>query len=305
VATANAALYVGARPVFADIEEGSLNLDPASVEAAITDRTRAVVAVHYAGRSCDMDELRCICDRRKVLLIEDASHALGACYRGKPVGSGPADLSTWSFHPVKHIAAGEGGAVSSPVSSETIETVRRLRNHGIDRDARTRHGPQAAWAYEIPRLGYNYRLTDIGAALAGSQLRRLDENLARRREIASYYAQRLAGIGELRLPPKDDSDYLSAWHLYIVRLRLDRLTVGREDVFKALRAENIGVNVHYIPVYRHKLYAEMGYDGKATPVAEEAYEEMLTLPIFGVMTSQDACDVVTAIEKVLEAYRKG
>jgi UDP-4-amino-4,6-dideoxy-N-acetyl-beta-L-altrosamine transaminase len=303
-ATANAALYVGAKPVFADVDERTLNLDPSAAAAAVTDRTKAIVAVHYSGRPCEMDALRKLCDSRKLLLVEDACHALGAEFRGATVGSGPADLSCWSFHPVKHVAAGEGGAVSSPARADLVEAVARLRNHGINRDARERFGPQAGWAYEIDSLGYNYRLSDIAAALATSQLGRLEANLARRRELVELYSEKLAGFEELRLPPPEDAEHASAWHLYVVRLRLEKLQVGRAEVFAALRAENIGVNVHYIPVHWHPLYAGRGYARGITPVAEKAYEELLTLPLFEVMTDRDASDVIGALEKVLLRYRK-
>jgi len=299
-ATANAALYVGARPVFADIDERTLNLDPAAAEAAVTPRTRAIVPVHYSGRPCAMGALRAVADRRGLLLIEDACHALGAVSDGRPVGSGSADLSVWSFHPVKHVAAGEGGAVTAPARSDLVEAVRRLRNHGIDLDSRSRAG----WAYRIDRLGYNYRLADINAALAASQLGRLSENLARRRALAGLYQRELARFAELRLPAADDAGALSAWHLYVVRLQLERLSVGRAEVFAALRAENIGVNVHYLPVYRHPLYERFGGRPGLCPVAERAYEELLTLPLFPAMTEADAADVVAALGKVLRRYRK-
>ena len=303
-ATANAALYVGARPVFADIDERTLNLDPAAAEAAITPRTRAIVPVHYSGRPCEMDRFRRIALRHKLLLIEDACHALGAVYRGRPVGSGPADLAAWSFHPVKHVATGEGGAVSAPARLELVEAVRRLRNHGINLDARARSGTKAGWVYEISQLGYNYRLPDINAALGTSQLTRLAANLARRRALAALYGRELERFAELVLPAADDAEHLSAWHLYIVRLRLSRLSAGRAEIFAALRAENIGVNVHYIPVHYHPLYERLGYRRGLCPVAEAAYEGLLTLPLFAAMTDADAADVVAALDKVLRRYRK-
>ena len=303
-ATTNAMLNVGARPVFADIDERTLNLDPAAAEAAVTKRTKAIVPVHYSGRPCEMDELRRIADRRGLLLIEDACHALGASYRGKPVGSGPADLAAWSFHPAKHIATGEGGAVSSPNRPEMVEAVRRLRNHGINVDARKRAGSKNSWYYEIDRLGFNYRLADINAALGTSQLGRLAENIRRRRELAALYGRELARFGELVLPAADDAEHGSAWHLYMIRLRLERLTVGRAEVFAALRAENIGVNVHYMPVYFHPLYERFGYRRGLCPAAERAYEGLVTLPLFAAMTDADAADVVAALKKVLGRYRR-
>ncbi len=303
-ATSNAALHCGAMPVFADVDETTLNLDPETVRAAITPKTRAVVPVHFTGRPCDLGPLKSICVENELLLIEDACHALGARYEGMMIGAGGVDLSCWSFHPVKHVAAGEGGAVTSTSRPELIESVKRLRNHGIDRDARERLGADATWAYEIRTLGFNYRIPDINCALATSQLGRLGANLERRRELAKLYAEKLGRFEELRLPPADDATYLSAWHLYVVRLRLKKLRAGRAEIFAALRAENIGVNVHYIPVHLHPIYEKLGFKPGACPVAEQAYEELLTLPLFGTMKDSDLEDVTSALDKVLRRYSR-
>lgn len=301
-ATANAALYVGAHPVFADIDPNTMNLDPEKVRYSITKATRAIVAVHYAGRPCEMSELRAIADEHDLLLIEDACHALGAAYNGQMVGSQRADLSIWSFHPVKHVAAGEGGAVTSPSwrGSEYVERVRRLRNHGIDADAGSRRG----WFYQIDQLGYNYRMSDINAALALSQLERLDQNVEARQSFASFYGSKNAISLFADHPAPDDEDHESAWHLYPIRLRQDLVRADRATIFAALRAENIGVNVHYIPVYWHPIYAQLGYKKGLCPVAESCYERLITLPIFASMSASDATDVLEAFSKVMLHYRK-
>src|SRR5713101_388116 len=296
-ATANCVRYLGGTVVFADVQPDTLNLDPANVEACITPRTKAVITVDYAGEPSDLDELDALASRHGFALIEDASHALGATYRGRPVGS-LSRLTTFSLHPVKHITTGEGGMVTTddPVLAERL---RIFRNHGITRE----HQRREDWRYEIVELGYNYRLSDIQAALGLSQLDRLADRIARRREIATQYARAFAALSEIE-PPVALPDRESAWHLYVVRLRLDRLRGDRAEVFRALRAENIGVNVHYIPVPWHPYYQDLGYARGTWPVAEGTYEQLLTLPIFPAMTGEDVGDVVHAVEKVLGHFTR-
>ena len=289
VATANAALYVGARPVFVDVSSRSLNIDPVKVEAAITSRTRAVVAMHYAGRSCDMKALSSICKRYNLLLIEDACHALGAEYYGKPVGSGMADLSCWSFHPVKHVAAGEGGAVSSRCRDDMLNRIVRLRNHGIEATCRGRE----EWERLTSELGFNYRISDINCALARSQLKRLGQQIAKRRWLAATYHEALHRVKGVRRPAKDTANNKSAWHLYVIRAK------NRKEVFYEMRSRKIDVAVHYPLVYHHPLYAKKGYKPGLCPVAERAYEEILTLPLFGSMKPADLVDVVKALKGAL------
>jgi perosamine synthetase len=297
-ASANCVLYQGARPVFADVQPDTLNLDPASVEAAVTSRTRAIIAVDYAGQPADLEELTDIARRHGLTFIEDAAHALGATYRGRTVGS-IADLTVFSTHPVKHITTGEGGMVTTN-HKELAEKMRWFRNHGITTDHRER-AARGEWSYEMVALGYNYRLSDINCALGLSQLAKLDRLLQRRREIAARYNTAFAGLPWLE-PLAVMPDREPAWHLYVVRLRLERLRVGRVQVFAALRAENIGVNVHYIPVYWHPYYRQLGYPRGLCPVAEAAYERLLTLPIFPAMTDRDVEDVIEAVCKVVEFY---
>ncbi|MBC7293364.1 MAG: UDP-4-amino-4,6-dideoxy-N-acetyl-beta-L-altrosamine transaminase [Thermoleophilia bacterium] len=297
-ATANCVLYQGARPAFADVQPDTLNIDPRAVEAAITPRTRAIIAVDYAGQPADVDELAAIARRHGLTLIEDAAHALGAVYRGRRVGA-LADLTVFSTHPVKHITTGEGGMVTTNYK-ELAEKMRWFRNHGITSDHRQR-AARGDWAYEMVALGYNYRLSDINCALGLSQLAKLDHLLERRRAIAARYNAAFAGLPWLE-PLAVMAEREPAWHLYVVRLKLECLRVGRAQIFAALRAENIGVNVHYIPVYWHPYYRQLGYPRGLCPVAEAAYERLLTLPIFPAMTDRDVEDVIEAVYKVLEFY---
>jgi dTDP-4-amino-4,6-dideoxygalactose transaminase len=276
-----------------------LNLDPQQVEQRITPRTRAILPVDYAGHPADLDPIRKIAADRGLIVIEDASHALGAQYRDRNVGS-ISDMTVFSFHPVKHITTGEGGMVTT-TNSQYAETLRRFRNHGISSDARQRQS-QAQWYYEMVLLGFNYRLTDIACALGIRQLRRLDENVARRRAIALKYHEELSGFPQLILPV-EKAEVRSSWHLFPIRLRLERLTADRAQVFRALRAENIGVNVHYIPVHSHPYYRDrFGYKGGEYPVAEQAYERLISLPMFHGMTERDVEDVTHAVHKVLTYF---
>lgn len=298
-ASANCVRYQGGTVVFADVRRDTLTIDPDAALSAVTPRTKAIIAVDYAGEPCDYDELLAIASRCGLRLISDASHALGASYRGRPVGS-IADLTTFSFHPAKHITTGEGGVVSTS-TAELAARARTFRNHGITTDHREREKDEA-WFYEMVDLGYNYRLTDFQCALGMSQLKKLPRWLARRRGIADRYSRALK-LPEIEAPTAL-ADRESAWHLYVVRLNLERLVVGRHEVFRALRAENIGVNVHYIPVPWHPYYRALGYQQGAWPVAEGEYERLLSLPMWAGMTDDDVDDVVRALEKVCTEYRR-
>jgi perosamine synthetase len=300
-ATANCVLYQSAVPVFADVSEDTLNLDPERVKERITPRTKAILPVDYAGHAADLDSLMAIADQHGLTVIEDASHALGGESRGRRVGS-IAHMTTFSLHPVKHLTTGEGGMVTTN-RADLAETLRRFRNHGISSDARQRQSA-GQWHYEMVLLGMNYRLPDINCALGLSQLTRLAANLTRRRAIAATYKERLSGLSGLVLPSVRE-DVNPAWHLYPVRVDAAKLTVGRAEVFRALRAENIGVNVHYIPVHHHPYYRErFGFKGGEFPVAEAAYEGLISLPMFHTMNDQDVEDVIHAGRKVVERYAR-
>jgi perosamine synthetase len=300
-ATANCILYQGATPVFADVCDDTLNLDPQEVSGKISSRTKAIIAVDYAGHPAALDELHEIATKNGLVLIEDACHALGAEYHGKRVGR-IADMTAFSFHPVKHLTTGEGGMVTTN-EARLAQTLRRFRNHGISSEARQRQ-ESGQWFYEMILLGFNYRLTDIACALGISQLGKLEANLARRREIAAQYARAFRGL-PVRVPTVRESA-TPAWHLYPIRLQLESLRAGRAEVLRALRAENIGGSVHYIPVHQHPYYRERfpAIPGQgAFPVAENAYERLISLPMFHSMTAADVEDVSHALRKVLANYR--
>lgn len=298
-ATANCVLYQGATPVFADVSTDTLNLDPEQVAARITARTRAVLPVDYAGHPADLDAILELAARHGLIVIEDASHALGAEYRQRRTG-GIAHMTVFSFHPVKHLATGEGGMVTTD-RADCAEALRRFRNHGISSEARQRQ-TAGQWHYEMVLLGFNYRLTDMACALGLSQLKKLKANLMRRREIAERYSTVFAGLAGVTLPAVR-ADVNPAWHLYPIRLNLEKLTADRAQVFRALRAENIGVNVHYIPVHRHPYYRDrFGYRGGEYPIAEDAYERLISLPMFHGMSDQDVEDVITAVKKIAVAF---
>lgn len=298
-ATANCVLYQGARPVFADVCPDTLNLDPQQFAERVTAKTRAVLPVDYSGHPADLDPILALAERYGLTVIEDGCHALGAEYRGRSVGS-LAHLTVFSFHPVKHLTTGEGGMVTTNSASHA-EVLRRFRNHGISSDALERQ-TAGQWHYEMVLLGFNYRLTDVACALGLSQLRKLEPNLARRRQIAQIYTaafREMAGV----MPPVVRADVNPAWHLYPVRFDPAQLKADRGRIFRALRAENIGVNVHYIPVHLHPYYRDQfGYRGGEYPVAEGAYERLISLPMFYGMSDEDVQDAIQAVEKVVTAF---
>jgi perosamine synthetase len=300
-ATANCVLYQGATPVFADVSRDTLNLDPEQVAGKITPKTRAILPVDYAGHPADLTLMMDIARSKGLIVIEDACHALGAEVGGRRVGS-IADMTAFSFHPVKHITTGEGGMVTTN-NPQLAETLRRFRNHGISSEARQRQSA-GQWHYEMVLLGFNYRLPDIVCALGIQQLKRLDANLARRKEIAAVYTaafREMPGI----IAPAVRVGVNPAWHLYPIRLDLEKLTAGRAQIFRALRAENIGVNVHYIPVHLHPYYRErFGYAGGEFPVAEDGYARLISLPMFHGMSDQDVDDVLRALTKVVSCFAR-
>ena len=298
-ATANCALYQGARPVFADVCTDTLNLDAEQLVDKITARTKAVLPVAYAGHPADLYPILELAERHRLIVIEDACHALGAEYRGRRTGS-IAHMSVFSFHPVKHVTTGEGGMVTTD-REDFAASLRRFRNHGISKEARERQ-VAGQWHYEMVALGYNYRLPDIGCALGISQLRKLDANLAKRRTIAARYTEAFRPMRGLIVPAVRDG-VNPAWHLYPLRIDPGKLSADRGRVFKALRAENIGVNVHYIPVHLHPYYRDqLGFKAGDYPVAEAAYERLISLPMFHGMSGRDVDDVIAAVGKISNHY---
>lgn len=289
-ATANCIVYQGGTPVFADVDPLRLLIDPACVERLITSRTKAVVAVDYAGHPCNYDALREITSRHHLALVDDACHALGAERSGKRAGA-LADLSAFSFHPVKHITTGEGGAVTTD-DPEYARRMRLFRNHGIDSDHYQRE-KEGSWVYNMVDLGYNYRLTDFQCALGLNQLSKLDAWIGRRCEIAARYDaafENMPGITPLTGEPGVGH----AFHLYVVRVPKHE----RERIFKYLRDDGIGVNVHYRPVHLHPFYRERFRTAPGMcPEAERAYEEIITLPVFPAMTDAMVDTVIASVNK--------
>jgi perosamine synthetase len=300
VGTANAALYLGARPVFADIRADTLNLDPARIEAALTPKTRVLAPVDFAGQPCELAAIRALARRRGLLVVEDAAHALGAEVGGQPVGA-LGDLTIFSLHPVKHVTTGEGGVVTTD-DHELARRVRRFRNHGIATNSADRQASGALWSPMID-LGFNYRLTDIQCALGLSQLPKLERFLAKREAIAQRYVVALKDLPGLSIP-RIAADVRHAWHIFPVLVEPARLRVGRDEVFAALRAEGIGVTMHYVPAYWHPYYAGLGYPRGLCPIAEDATSRIFSLPIFPGMGDADVEDVVAALWKVLGHYRR-
>lgn len=294
-ASANCVLYQGGTPVFADVDPSTLLIDPRHVERKITARTKAIVAVDYAGQPCDYDALRELADTHGLALVADACHALGGGHLGRPVGS-LADVSVFSLHPVKHITTGEGGVITTD-DADLARRLRIFRNHGITSDHRQRE-ETGSWFYEMVDLGYNYRITDFQSALGLSQIRKLASWIGRRQEIADQLSIGLSDIPGIE-PLRVRDGVSHAYHLFVVKLSSE---YDRAQVFAALRAEGIGVNVHYVPVHLHPYYLNtIGTFEGMCPVAEAAYERILSLPIFPDMSDSDVDDVLAAVRKVLDA----
>ncbi len=296
-ATANAVLYAGGTPVFADVDADTLLIDPADIRKKITPKTRAIIPVDYAGQPCDYTQLRQIASEHRLTLIADACHALGATLDGRPVGT-LAELTVFSFHPVKHITTCEGGMVVCQHEG-LARKMRAFRNHGVESDARER-AAKGSWYYEMTDLGYNYRLSDVQCALGMAQLRRLPQWLERRREIARRYDDAFTRMDSVR-PLATRRGAHHAYHLYVVRFAMPK--ASKQDIFAALRAEGIGVNVHYIPVHLHPYYRKhLGTGAGMCPVAEQAYQQIVSLPMFPAMSEQDVSDVIEAVGKVAHRY---
>src|SRR5690554_5562176 len=290
-ATANAALYLGASVRFVDVEPDTGNIDPALVEAAITPKTKLVVAVDFAGHPAEYDALQEVVDRHGITLVADAAHSLGATYKGRRVGTLAAATEV-SFHPVKPVTTAEGGAVLTD-DPNLAERARLFQTHGITKSPADLHSAdEGAWWYEQHHLGFNYRLTDVQAALGTSQMARLAHFIERRREIARQYDAALASLSSLELPGR--RPYVDpGWHLYVIRVQEAAL---RRPLFEALRSRGLGVQVHYLPVYYHPYYAQLGYQRGLAPIAEDFYARAISLPIFPAMSDDDVSRVVEAVE---------
>lgn len=290
-ASSNCVLYCGGIPVFADIDENTYNISPQDVEKKITDRTKAIIPVHYAGQPCDMDALTEIADRHNLIIIEDAAHALGASYNNKKIGA-ISEMTCFSFHPVKPITTGEGGMVTTD-NEELYKRLVLFRSHGITRNENLMAENQGGWYYEQLALGYNYRITDISCALGISQMEKLEGFIEKRRAIARCYNEAFKDNEKIKTPMQL-SECESGWHLYMIQI----MDSDRKNVFDRLRTNGIGVNVHYIPVYKHPYYRKNGYEHCCCKNAERFYDRAISLPIFSALTEDQQQYV---IGKVLEA----
>ncbi len=303
-ATAAGAVMAGATPVLVDVDD-SLNIDPDDTRRRISKRTKAVAVVHMGGLPVDMDGVTKLAEEFGLAIVQDAAHAVVARYRGKRVGEFPG-VAAYSLHAVKPVVAGEGGMLTCD-SKEKTKLARKLRHHGISTSSTERHGAGASYYYEIDALGYNYRISDIQAALAISQMKRMEEDWRKREDIARFYDEALADMetdGYFELIPTPQ--YVRhGRHLYILKLNLDKYTVGRDEVFAALRAENVGTNVHYIPLNYHPYYQQrFGWKPESTPNAAALFERIISIPMFTDLKDTERVGVVTAIEKVLTHYEK-
>ncbi len=296
-ATAEVVTYFRARPVLVDCEQDTLNLDPYSLERAITPRSRAVIPVHYAGHACDMDRILPIAQRHRLKVIEDAAHALPARYKGQMTGTF-SDLACFSFYATKTLCTGEGGMVTT-ANSQYAERIRMMSLHGISKDAWKRYTADGSWYYEIVSPGFKYNMTDIAAALGLVQLGKCDRMLESRRHIAEVYNQAFRGMREVVTPVvRPEVDH--SWHLYPIRLVLEQLRVGRSEFIAMMRERNIGTSVHFIPLHLHPYYRDRyKYRPDDFPNASDSYERLVSLPIYPGMTERDAHDVVSAIDDII------
>ena len=302
-ASANCALYCGAKPVFADINPETYNIDPESIRSHITEKTKAVVAVDFTGQAVQIDEIKAICKEHNLIFIEDAAHSIATKYNGQQVGS-LADMTCFSFHPVKTITGGEGGAILTN-DEDLYKKLVLAHTHGITHDDSLMEGaPHAGpWYYEQISLGFHYRMTDFQAALITSQLGKIEEFKKRRQEIVKRYNEAFSDIPELFVQQEiPESD--TCRHLYIIQLKLDKLKCSRREFFDAMSAENVQCQIHYIPVYWFPYYQHLGYEKGLCPKAEELYKGIMSIPLYPRMTDQDVEDVIHAVKKVIANYRK-
>ena len=292
-ASANCVLYCGGTPVFADVDPYTYNIDPEDIRKKITDKTKAIIAVHLAGQPCDMDEIHSIAQEHNLIVIEDGAHALGSVYKGKKVGC-LSDMTTFSFHPVKPITTGEGGMIMTD-NEELYKRLVLFRSHGITRDESMMTRNEGPWFYQQLDLGYNYRITDIQCALGCSQMRKLDKFLKRRRELVERYNNAFIECDNI-VTPYQLPDTQSGWHLYIVQVK----NHDRKQVFETLRDKGIGVNVHYIPVYMHPYYQEHGYKDVHCANAEEIYSHIISLPLYPGLTDDQQDYVIDTLKQLCE-----
>lgn len=299
-ATVNVILQTGATPVLADIGT-DLNISPDSIERAVTRRTRAVIPVHFAGLPCDMDAIWSIAARHSLRVIEDAAHAVGATFKDTPIGGGKSDAVVFSFYATKNMTTGEGGMVTTR-SKELSARLRTLCLHGLSKDAWARYSEKGHWYYEVSDLGFKYNMSDIMAALGVVQLQRLDDMNARRAQIANQYNRAFCEMEEVELPPQHfESQH--AWHLYVLRLNGSRLTIDRARFIQEMEERGIGCSVHFIPIPLHPLYRRLLVQSDSCPHALEAYQTLVSLPMYSKMTDGDVKRVIDAVKDVAATFR--
>lgn len=291
-ASANCALYCGAKPIFADIERDTYNIAPEEVEKMLTPAVKAIIPVDFSGQPCDLDAIMELAHKHKLVVIEDAAHALGASYKGRRVGA-IADMTCFSFHPVKPITTGEGGMVVTD-DEELYKRLLLFRSHGITRDETLMSEVQGDWYYQQLELGYNYRITDISCALGISQMNKLDGFIERRRKLAERYDEAFCSVPGITIPHQREGCE-SGWHLYVIRVAADK----RKAVFDDLRQSGIGVNVHYLPVYKHPYYQKHGYDKCFCSNAELYYESAITLPLYPGLTEKEQDYVIENVKRLV------
>lgn len=290
-ASANCILYCGGTPVFADVDSRTYNIDPMDVEKKITDKTKAIIAVHLAGQPCDMDKLHRIADKYNLIVIEDGAHALGSVYKGQKIGS-LSDMTTFSFHPVKPITTGEGGMIVTD-NEEYYKKMKLFRSHGITREKSLMTRNDGPWFYQQLDLGFNYRITDIQCALGCSQMKKIDRFLNRRREIVRKYNKAFSDCANI-VTPYQLQNTESGWHLYIIQVK----NCNRKEVFEKLREYGIAVNVHYIPVYMHPYYQNIGYANVKCKNAEEIYSHIISLPLYPALTDEEQEYVIEKVKEI-------
>lgn len=300
LASSNCVLYMGGTPVFADIKLDTYNIDPDQIERLVTYKTKAIIPVDFTGQPVEMERIEAIAKKHGLVIIHDAAHSLGASYNGRKIGSF-GDMTMFSFHPVKHITTGEGGVIVTD-NEQYYHRLLQFRNHGMTRDANVMQRNDGPWYYEMHELGYNYRMTDMQAALGISQLDKLEQSVDRRRQIVAQYQEALCEMEGLVLPfqhPQADS----SWHLFVLRWEKEYFSADRKEIFNALRSENIGVHVHYIPIYKQPYYAGLGYGDKQCEAAEIYYDTAITLPLFPTMSEDDVQDVIGAVKNIYRRYK--
>lgn len=300
-ASSNCVLYCGGTPVFVDIDPETYNIDPEDIKRKITDKTKAIIAVDFTGQSVDIDKIMEIANEHNLIVIEDGAHSLGSEYKGKKVGT-KAHMTEFSFHPVKPITTAEGGMIVTD-DEDLYKKMMLFRTHGITRNPKLMNENHGPWYYEQVDLGYNYRITDLQCALGTSQMDKIDAFVNRRREIVKKYNEAFKNLQEI-ITPYEPEYSNSGWHLYVIKVVEEKLKVTRKEIFEALVAENIGVNVHYMPIYLHPYYEELGYEAGQCKNSEALYDRMISLPIHPSMSDSDVLDVVNAVNKVIEYYKR-